>query len=136
MSAHAVILLLCVVLAASSVMMVWLITKLLSVKKDLAAETLAHGNTAQTLVTTNARLSEIEKKGGEMYLELQSRAYQSEYRSRIVGCLERRIADLVSQAALMSAKTFAAEKKAIGASIVEFLLAALFSGSCGRTNAV
>jgi hypothetical protein len=136
MSAHAVILLLCVLLAASGVAIVWLITKLLSVKKRLAAETLAHGNTAQTLTTTNARLSEVEKKGGEMYVELQSRAYQAEYRSNIIGCLEGKVTDLVSHAASMRAKRFAEEKKALGASIVEFLVAAFFPAGCGRTNAV
>lgn len=136
MSAHAVILLLCALLLVFAVAIVWLITELVSTKKDRAAEKVAHGNTAEALETSNARLSEVEKKGREMYLELQSRAYQAESRSYIVTCLEVKITNLVSHAASMSAKRFAEEKKAVGASIVELLLAAFFPANCGRTNAV
>jgi hypothetical protein len=136
MSAHAVILSLCALLAVSGVAIVWLIRELVSTKKNFAAEKVAHGNTAQSLATTNARLSKIEKKGHEMYLEFQASAYNSAYRLKIVACLEKKIADLVSHAASMNAKRFAEEKKAVAASILEFLLAAFFPASCGRTSGV
>lgn len=136
MSDHAAILSLCVLLGASGVAIVWLLMKLFSVKKDLAAERLAHVNTAHTLTTTNARLSEIEKKGGEMYLELESRAYEAGYQSAIVVSLKGRISELVAQRASMNAKRFAEAKKAVAASTVEFLLAAFFPASCGRAIGV
>jgi hypothetical protein len=136
MSAHAVILLLCALLLVFGVAIVWLIRELVSTKKNFAAEKVAHGNTAQSLATTSARLSEIEKKGRAMYLELQTRAYQAESRSYIMTCLEKKIADLVSHAASMNAKRFAEEKKAVAAGILEFLLAVLFPASCGRASGV
>ena len=136
MSAHAVILLLCVLLAMFAVAIVWLIRELVSTKKNCADEKVAHGNTAEALERSNARLSEIEKKGREMYLELQSRAYQAESRSYIVTFLEEKIADLVSHAASMNAKRFAEEKNAVGASILEFLLAVFFPAKCGWTSTV
>jgi hypothetical protein len=133
MSAHAAVPLLCALLAMSGVAIFWLITKLLSARKDLAAEKLAH---ADTLARSNAQIKELETVGSEMYLELQSKAYDAEYRLHIVGCLERKIADLVSHAASMNAKRFAEEKRAVGVSIVELLFAAFFPANCGRTNAV
>jgi hypothetical protein len=136
MSAHAVILLLSALLAAFAVAIVWLIRELVLTKKNFAAEKTAHTNTARTLATANARLSEIEKKGREMFLEFQSTAYNAAYRLKIVACLEEKIADLVSHAASMNAKRFAEEKKAVAASIVEFLLAAFFPASCGRASGV
>jgi hypothetical protein len=99
-------------------------------------ETLAHGNTAQTLATTNARLRELETVGSEMYLELQATADNAAYRLKLAGFLEEKIADLVSHAASMNAKRFAEEKRAVGASVVELLLAFFFPGSCGRTDTV
>lgn len=136
MSAHAAILLLGVLLAVFAVAIVWLIRELVLTKKNLAAEKIAHSNTAQSLATTNARLSEIEEKGREMYLEFQSTAYNAAYRLNIVGCLKKKIAELVAHAASMNAKRFAEEKKAVGASILEFLLAAFFPASCGRASGV
>lgn len=136
MSAHALILLLCVLLAVFAVAIVWLAMKLVSTLKKLAAETLAHGNTAQTLATTNARLSEIEEKGREMYLEFKSTAYDAGYQLSIVGCLQKQIAGLVSHAATMNAKRFEEEKKPVGASILEFLFAVFVPAKCGRTNTV
>jgi len=136
MSAHATILLLGVLLVVFGAAIVWLIRELVLSKKNLAAEKLAHGNTAQTLVTTNARLSEIEEKGREMYVEFQFTAYNAAYCLKIVSFLEKKIADLVSHAASMNAKRLAEEKKAVAASILEFLLAAFFPASCGRASGV
>jgi len=136
MSAHAVILLLGAVLLVFAVAIVWLIRELVLTKKNFATEKVAYGNTAQTLATTNARLSEIEEKGREMYVEFQFTAYNAAYRLKIVGFLEEKIADLVSHAASMNAKRFAEEKKAVAASILEFLLAAFFPASCGRASGV
>ncbi len=136
MSAHAAVPLLCALLAMSGVAIFWLITKLLSARKDLAAEKLAHADTTETLARSNAQIKELETVGSEMYLELQSKTYDAEYRLHIVGCLERKIADLVSHAASMNAKRFAEEKRAVGASIVELLLAVFFPANCRRTNAV
>jgi hypothetical protein len=136
MSAHAAILLLCALLTVFAVAIVWLIRELVLTKNNFAAEKVAHSNTAQYLATTNARLSEIEEKGREMYVELQSTAYNAAYRLKIVACLEKKIADLVSHAASMNAKRFAEEKKAVAASILEFLLAAFFPASCGRASGV
>ena len=136
MSAHAAILLLCAVLGMSGVAIFWLATKLLSAREDLAVEKLAHADTAETLARSTVRINELETVGSEMYLELQSRAYQAESSSYIVICLEGKLANLVSHAASMNAKRFAEEKKAVGASIVELLLAFFFPASCGRTGAV
>ena len=136
MSAHATILLLGVLLLVFGVATVWLTMKLIFTLKKLATETLAHGNTVQTLATTNARLRELETVGSEMYLELQATADNAAYRLKFVGFLEKKIADLVSHAASMNAKRFAEEKKAVGASIVELLLAFFLPGSCGRTDTV
>jgi hypothetical protein len=136
MSAHAAILLLGVLLAVFAVAIVWLIRELVLTKKTFAAEKVAHSNTAQSLATTNARLSEIEEKGREMYLEFQFTAYNAAYRLKIVSFLEKKIADLVSHAASMNAERFAEERKAVAASILEFLLAAFFPASCGRASGV
>jgi hypothetical protein len=136
MSAHAIILLLCALLLVFAGTIVWLLTKLVAARKDLAVEKLAHGDTTETLATTNARLREVEIVGSEMYMELLSRADQAESRSYIVTCLEGKITDLVSHAASMNAKRFAEEKKAVGASILEFLLAVFFPAKCGRTGTV
>jgi hypothetical protein len=136
MSAHAAILLLCPVLGMSGVAIFWLATKLLSAREDLSVEKLAHADTAETLARSTARINELETVGSEMYLELQSKAYQAESSSYIVTCLEGRLANLISHAASMNAKRFAEEKKAVGASIVELLLAFFFPASCGRTGAV
>ncbi len=136
MSAHATILLLGVLLAVFGVAIVWLIRELLSTKKNWADEKVAHGNTVEALARSNARLSEIEKKAREMYLELQSRAYQAASRSYIVTCLQEKITDLVAHAASMNAKRFAEEKKAVGASIIELLLAVFFPAKCGRVSGI
>jgi len=136
MSAHATILLLGVLLAVFGVAIVWLIRELLSTKKNWEDEKVAHGNTVEALARSNARLSEIEKKAREMYLELQSRAYQAASRSYIVTCLQKKITDLVAHAASMNAKRFAEEKKAVGASIIELLLAVFFPAKCGRASGI
>ena len=132
MSAQAAILLLCVLLAISCVGIFVLITKLGSVTKALASETLAHGDTAEALAKTNTRTNELETVGSEMYLELQSKAADAASRLYIMGCLEKKIADLVLHADSMNAKRFAEEKKAMGVSIVELLMAVFFPANCGR----
>jgi hypothetical protein len=47
-----------------------------------------------------------------------------------------RPASLVSRAATINAKRFEEEKKAVGASILEFLFAVFLPAECGRTNTV
>jgi hypothetical protein len=136
MSAHSAILLLCVLLTILGVANVWLIRKFISARKALAAEQLAHGNSARNLAIANARINTLETVGHEMYLELQSKAYSQGYLGYIVPCLEKKISALQSQARSMSARRFAEEKREVGVSIVELLLAVFFPGKCGRANAV
>lgn len=136
MSAHTIISLLSVVLAVFAVAIAWLISELVSAKKDLASEKLAHADTTHSLDRTNARFNELRKVGSEMYMEFQATADNAAYQLKIVAFLEKRIADLISHAATMNAKRFAEEKKAVGASILEFLFAVFFPASCGRRSTV
>lgn len=53
MSAQAAIPLLCALLAMSRVAIFWLMTKLLSARKELVAERLVHADTIETLATSN-----------------------------------------------------------------------------------
>jgi hypothetical protein len=111
-----------------------LVWKLISTKKGFAKETLAHANTSQMLVKSNARINDLERIGSGMFLELQSRAYEAEYRWHIVACLESKLSDLAARAAAMDAKRLAEEKKAVGVSIVELLLAFFFPAKCRHAS--
>ena len=83
MSVDSAILSLSLLLAVFGAAIVWLITKVISVRKALTAEQLAHADTAQTLAIAQARINTLEKVGYEMFLELQSKAYREGYLSYV-----------------------------------------------------